>query len=663
MSVHPISPRVLARATTVSAVTEMSCWQESDLFAAAKQIPAQLIGEDIAGKITDNVIESLRLADGSPHFVVQKGRKKTGVYVLCISSVASFGALSPRQYDWATTHADIDICVLPCVVQHLRVDAARCVAEQICTLRADGKWSADALAAQFLPEPHCSSSFFGGASALKARNLTREVANGGMQIYPYIAGVATHKHMPQGSSLRCSGDGAFPLMMVQTAGSKNGALRVLWSGLYSAENPVNELEIYALHRDSIELLDARGRVYHAACAELSLFPARLKVGMHLRWSVNIYADSYTVADAFIPEFIGENKHVTHFCTKVQQVTPVQCFGARGYCLQVAASAKLPELHFNVYVTATLLQGRIPHVGETIVVSGAIQAAPDSLVDTSACWADSPQSAAAAQEDSRDILADKEKLPIWPYSAPLAELAAAFIRAGYSWDEPFAPLYRFGRPEFRLLSPQGTRLFVMVDTVVNGRADQLGYRCRFYPDKYPSHMNRTPQGDGPADICFVTLHLDSEDGVEYALKAEFFGTPVSLSLPQSVRMAPARPLDEQRAVELFADCMSTQDFTRILPYLREDLHYLSKTAGLEYASKADTLRHLRSCFDNWQKHKVLSELSFAAQQIEHNGATRVCCLAAQQGEGVSATLLTVKDGMISEILAVALPSLNTESSIS
>ncbi|MBR3944193.1 MAG: hypothetical protein IKK15_03760, partial [Akkermansia sp.] len=77
MSVHPISPRVLARATTVSAGAEMSNWQESDLFAAAKQIPAQLVAEDFAGKITDNVIDSLRLADGSPHFLVQKGRKKT----------------------------------------------------------------------------------------------------------------------------------------------------------------------------------------------------------------------------------------------------------------------------------------------------------------------------------------------------------------------------------------------------------------------------------------------------------------------------------------------------------------------------------------------------------------------------------------------------------
>lgn len=661
MSVHPISPRVLARATTVSTVAEMSNWQESDLFAAAKQIPARLVAEDFAGKITDNVIDSLRLADGSPHFLVQKGRKKTGVYVLCISSVAAAGALSPRQYDWATAHAETDICVLPCVVQHLKADAARCVAEPICALRIDGKWCADALAPQFLPEPQRAACFWGGAASLKERNLIREVANGGTPIYPYIAGVATHKHMPQGSSLRCSGDGAFPLMMVQTAGTQNGALRVLWAGLYSAENPLNELEIYALHRDSIELLDARGRVYQAACAELSLFPARLKVGMHLRWSVNIYADSYTPAEAFIPELLAENKHVARFCTKVQRVTPINCFGARAYCLQVAVSAKLTELQFNVYVTDTLLQGRIPRVGEAVVVSGAMQAAPDSLVDTSVSWADSPQSAAAAQEDALDTLAEKEKAAVWPYSAPLAELVAAFIRAGYSWDEPFAPLYRFGRPDFRLRSPQGNRLFVMVDTVVNGRQDQLGYRCRFYPDKYPSHMNRTPQGDGPADICFVTLHLDSVKGTQYALKAEFFGSPVSLSLPQSISVARLQSPDEQSAVELFADCMSTQDFTRILPYLREDLHYISQTAGLEYASKADALRHLRSCFDNWQKHKLLNELSFTVHQIEYNGAPRLCCLASQQGVAVSATMLALKDGQISEILAVAAPANNNETS--
>lgn len=657
MSPSNVSQRILARASSVDEVVEMSSWVEADLFAAAESALESQVQEAARGLVHNRIIEAMRAADGSPHFTAEVQQNVVAIYVLCVSSPASVATLSAQQYAWAEAHPAARVWVLPCVVQHVRADVARIVADSVYEVRSLGHWATESRERQFLPPPHGLTHYLGGAALLKEHNLVREVANNGNRIYPYIEGVANYRHLPPALELRCSGDGDFPLMLVQTSGALNGALRVVRAGIYSAENPVNELEVYSMGTDVVELMDSRGGVYAAECAELVMFPSCLKVGMHLRWSVSLFADSFSFDSSQKPAMVQSEPSGTTIFSRIQSVKTIQLCGLCGYCLQVPVHAKQPDLLFNIYVFRPLLMGRVPRVGEFISAKGKLLAAPDSLVDTAVCWADSPETAQAAQEDEGTTLAPEEEA-----EATLPELlAAAFAEAGYSLEEAFAPLYRFGRPDFRFLSPTGTRLLVMVDTVVNGQVDKLGYRSRFYPDKYPAHMNRIPQGDGPADICFVTLHLDTEDGVKYALTAETFGTPVTLTLPQSICLAPSQPLNEQMAVELFADCMSTQDFTRILPYLREDLHYRSETANLEYFTKTDTLHHLRACFDNWRKHEVLNELSFVSQPIAYNGTSRVCCFAAQQGVGVSSTILTVKNGLICSILAVAPPSKNNESS--
>lgn len=651
MSVPVITPKVLVRADSAADVAEMRRWKESDLFSVAESGLEAVIAQAYGSSVRNRIIESLRLADGSPHFLVYNGNAQIAIYVLCISSIASEGALSAVQYAWAETHSTVDIIVLPCVVQCLKKDLARCVAEGLYAVRSAGHWSPEPKARQFLPSIHRDAHYCGGASLLKMHNAVREVANGGTRIYPYVAGVAGHQHMPSDSVCRCSGSGTFPLVLVQTSGARDGALRVGWSGIYSAENPVNELEIYAVHRDELELMDSRGCVYSTACAELALFPGRFSVGMHLRWAVSLFADSFAFAPPAAVSICGNQKRVHSFCSCIKTVSPVEFGGLRGYCLQACAHEKQPDLLFNVYVFEQALSGRVPRVGDYFESAGLLLAAPDSLVESAPCWADSPQTAVFAEEDLRDSVAEKEKVLLMPYGAPMAELLAAFVREGYKVEIPFIPLYRFGRPEFRLSSPSGERLFVMVDYVVGDQADKLGYRCRFHPDKYPAHINKTPQGDGPGDICFVSLHLTPSGQAAYSLKAELHGASPKLSLPTHVSQMQPQSLSAEEAAQLFADCMATQSFEKILPFLREDLHYSSDTAGLEFFSKMDFLRHLRSCFDTWKKKGVLRDLEFAAKSVVYKGSPCVCCVASQKGEAVSATLLTLQGAFISDIRAV------------
>ena len=648
MSVFNVTPVILARASSVEDVAEMSAWKEPDIFSIAEADLAALLAELAQEPVHNRIIESMRAADGSPHFTIELKGKVVGAYVLCISSLASVGCLTEKQYAWAEAHPAADIWVVPCAVQHIRADVARAVVDAVYALRERGRWCTEDVARQFLPRPHGLSHYLNGAALLKEHTLVREIANAGTRIYPYVAGVADYKHMLPSHELRCSGGDDFPLMLVQTAGAANGALRVVGHGIYSADNPVNELEIYSVGADALELLDARGGVYSAACAELAMFPSRLKVGMHLRWSVNLFANDFAFVKEKTIRFEQKNATRTALVSRVQHVRPMQFCGVSGYCLQVPVHAKLPDLLCNVYVFEPQLLGRVPRVGDSISAGGKLQAAPDALVESSVCWADSPETAHAAAEDAAPPVEPETEASTTPWEL----LAEAISAAGYKISDPFEPLFRFGRPEFRCLSPEGSLVLVMVDTVVTQHEDKLGYRCRFAPDKYPAHVNRTPQGDGPADVCFVSLHLSPQGECQYTVKTEQHGAPLPLSLPEVLRVPVPDKISEKTAVDLFADCMSTQSFERILPYLREDLHYRSETAGLEFFSKMDLLRHLRSCFDTWQKRGVLSEISFTVQKVHYQGASCYCCVAMQADSPVSVTLVKMKNAFIAEIMALS-----------
>lgn len=655
MSVRNITPKILARAASAQDVAEMSAWKESDVLALAESALAAVVAEHASGTVCNRVIDALRAADGSPHYTAEHHDTQVAVYVLCLSSPASHAALSLQQVSWAESHPAADVWVLPCVVQHLRADAARCVVDSIYTVRTRGRWGADAAVRQFLPAADRTPHYLGGAALLKEHNLVREVANAGTRIYPYIAGVATHRHLPDSHELRCSGAGDFPLMLVQTRGARDGALRVVRAGIYSAENPVNELEIDSVLRDSVALMDARGHIYHAACAELSMFPDRLKVGMHLRWAVSIFADSFELCRKTRIRIDSAAVQVRAFASRIQAVKPVDFCGLKGYCLQAPVHEQLPGLLFNVYVFEHLLAGRVPRVGEWFIARGHTLAAPDSLVDAATCWADSPETAAASQADAAESVALQEYDALLPYGAPLAELVAAFVRAGYRMQESFLPLFRFGRPELRLLSPQGSLLLVMVDCVVHDHEDIYGYRCRFKPGQYPAHMNQTPQGDGPVDICFATLHLGPAPTAEadFSLKAELHGSAPLLDVSATVTLPPVPPLTEEDAAHLFADCMATQSFEKIIPHLCEDVQYHSETAGVALFSKSDLLRHLRTCFDAWKKRDVLKDIAFTVQQTPVDGQPRFTCLASQSGSPISRTFIAIKNNRIAEIKATVL----------
>ena len=636
--------RVLARARNEASVAAMSTWGVAELFAALSTPLHGMLAEVARSGVWNNrFTDAVKYADGSPHFVYRAFGKETALYVVCISSPKSEAALSAAQYAWAEQHPEADVWLLPCVVQHLRPDFARMVADRFVVLRTNGQWSQDADARQFLPVHARLPHWLGSAGVLKMRNIVRELANNGLQIYPYISGVAHSKHLPKAIQLRCYGDGTTPTVVAVLHAPEGEPPTVLWADFYSDINPVHELEVQAVAADALEVLDAYGRNYRACCAELQMFPGRILPGMHLRCAMNLPATSFAYLES--PEYGCEQTDDCNLTLKAQirAVQRVQCCGMEGYCLQAAYDAALPNQCLNVFVFEHLFTGKLPQVGTFIEATGKLMLTPDSLVETTASW----------------VNATKPLLP--PAMAPMEALAQAFAAAGYQTERAYEPVYRFGRPDLYLLTPQGEKLFVFVDFVVNGVEDHWGYRRRFYPNRYPAYMNRNAQGEGPAHLCFVTLHLTTcADADEFDVQATFYGTQVNVTLPPRLRY-PVQDvvLTDSAYVVLLETVMTSRDFSVLIPCLREDLHYSSETADITLHSKTDFLRHMRGRFDQWAKVQPPPELSFFTASVKYQGESRLALLAYQDGEPVSATMFEPEHGYISRMVSLAPQSVNMQ----
>ena len=78
MSVFNVSPRILARASSVEDVAEMSAWKESDVFSIAEADLVELLAEVAQESVHNRIIESMRAADGSPHFTIELKGKVVG---------------------------------------------------------------------------------------------------------------------------------------------------------------------------------------------------------------------------------------------------------------------------------------------------------------------------------------------------------------------------------------------------------------------------------------------------------------------------------------------------------------------------------------------------------------------------------------------------------
>lgn len=393
----------------------MRRWEVPDVLACAEKAILGLLSRLGLHDIKNGAIDAFRSGHGSPHFMATSPQgEMVGIYLVCISSPASYGALTVRQYAWCGQHPAWGVWLLPCVVEALADDYSHCVVRSVVLLREEGQWKGSAEVRQFLPVSDMGenpyAAVFGTASQLKSLAILREVANRGKILFPYIEGLAGPSQMPSTCMLKGSGDEA-PIMLALAEGLKNGCFLLAYGDFYSWANPVNELEVCRFPLPGaelqVELLDSKGAIYTATMAEAVIFPGLIRQGMHFRWAVSLLVSEFALLEVEDGETV-EPSFMQHSGTcfsslvsRVESVQPAVLCGMPGYCIQAHVDGESPDLLFNAYVFEAALKGAVPRQGGFFGCKGLLYAVPDALVEAKACWADSPQAAVAAHEREKE----------------------------------------------------------------------------------------------------------------------------------------------------------------------------------------------------------------------------------------------------------------------
>jgi hypothetical protein len=502
-----------------------------------------------------------------------------------------------------------------------------------------GTWGGSAEALQYLPATYrrgTAADLPCDAWLLKKHNLTREVANNGMPLFPVVEGFAHAGHLSPGVKIKGSGTEC-PLMLVVLQGLCEGKLQLEYADFYAAEHAVNELTLAETVPSVPGLVKLRaddGAEYSARCAEAVMFPERMVSGLRFRWSLSLLCSHYSSLSGE-----GESCSPWAVCGVVQRVCRCDFCGLP-LCHIVA---RVGEQIVNVYAPVYGADSPLPPEGEKFCARGTMYAVPDALVSLP----DKPES-------RPEPVLSAELLPV---SVALAVAAGGLLAAGCKWRVPFKPLFRCGVPEFRMYSPQGKNLVVLIDTVMNSQVDRRGY-VRYAPDSYPSTAGAVAPENQPVEVLFLTVNLIEAPG-GYTVAVEQHG-----ALQQGLRFCshaelPVAPaLTEEQAARTFGEMMVTHDFREMAPLVAEGVHYESETAGLSFNSKLDLLRHLRSCFDNWQRRGERANLMFLLSSVVWQGRRRPCTVACQRGEIISATIFELAENRVTAITSLAGDVLDT-----
>lgn len=576
-------------------------------------------------------------AASSPHFSAETEHRKAVFYVLSVSPVAKDAALTAAQSRYCENSQEADVYVLPCVVQHVRADVARCVAVAPVLLRQNGNWLLTPEVLQYLP---LQKAYAAGipmpcpAWLLRKSTMLREVANHGTRLYPGIAGFAHAKHLPPGVELYGSGM-ENPLLITLTAGRENGYLQLLYADFYSAANPVNELTVVDVQPGSVVgLVGGEQSMFCATCAELAMFPEHEWLGARFLWSLSMWCHHVQRVE---PREQGSYDGAT-LRAKVESSRMADLCGMPVCYLKVNTG----KLIFNVYTAVFDEDAPLPQPGDWVQVEGVLYAAPDALV---------------AREEVGERHLPGPYASLMCESVALAVVAGGLLAAGYRLITPACLAFRRGQPELAFRGSDGRRLLVFVETIVNGVADSNGY-SRYAPNSYPSVVQSAPPDGSPADVLFTTVSLNRAENA-YRVSVEQHGAVLQeLRFCNKVEMPNAEALSETTAARLFGEMMVTHRFDALLPLLSEEVHYKSETAGLSYRSKCDMLRHLRACLDQWRKRDELPNLKFLLSSVEWEGARRPCMVACQSGEIISATVFGINAGRIISVHSFAGEALDT-----
>lgn len=564
-------------------------------------------------------------------------------------------------------------------------------------MRKNGIWfTDDSETAQFLPESRISGdtcmarAILGDAFVLKLEELLMcPLTENGVPARYTIKNLLESK---EADSPYSTFYGAPPPCWIILQ-EKKGEQYNFHPFFYHCDPPFSTLRLENICPDypltgHVELLHPNGNTYVAECLEAVIFRDRLPLHRYYKWALSLVAETVhlnnkniTIAQGPFYELQKEEyrkehgteppedfaisvstkemrtvwqnedgqhaaySSITGVIRKIEdaKISPYEFPG--GHCLRVHLSCVSHEDEKNetlvsVYLPQNVLKDYHPSVGDNILCSGDLQAAPDELCEEQ-------ESSPNASESDEDISSIERYVAITTlnifskYSLGFSTAVAAFVHNG--WDIVTANATEFSRRHFTFVvkNDNGEIAAVFVDTVVNGNPPD-------YPiSAFRSRIERTCRAENSiAKACyFCTVNLDYMETIDQYKVSMCIDPPCEGVENRLVMTAPAnrqnilsfhngeasqkqlRPekLDEAMVARLFRDAFAKGEWGDFAKWLREELQYTSATNGTSLHSKIDFLRYITERIENWKygKNHLWPHFRFSVGTVLYNGIRRPC----------------------------------------
>lgn len=648
---------------------------------------------------------------GQPEILAIKDGRKTCICLGCVADTPmGLTELSEEQCDCCDRHLpsfDVYYAALLADTQEQRLYMVGPV-----LLKSAGKWITDNLNhSQFLPLDRRDvmdrySPIFGGGVLFKMdKALIPCVLERGE--VPRFAVTNLFTDQEQG------GNGYYALMYGQTPThlmlvrrDKNRSMSFLRPFFFDGAHPCSELELTRClesPEDSgiTELMDKTGRVLYAECLEAVLFPKLLATGRHYKWTLNLVADQCrliskergitsgplyeqakkeyaekngatpppnfalkAVTDAERTFFQEPKSSYISVCARISRIDEVEIDGQKSarWILQIIPQNS--DVEVQAFVGMPLYRGldATPQVGNMVECSGYLYASPDEALDTSVSWQDSGE--VAVMQEKREL--EEESLSAYrslvEYCVAHAVIAAACARAGLTPVESHAGLLRT-EPTYVVQDAEGNKALLFVDTQI-GEAKQEYHYTAEQMETILSRKKGYFGTDLKAWHCIVRLTRKEGEGNRYAISLETQPEcpliPLTAVPEEITSQAPEDipQLSEAVACRLTCNAICTQNWNPFARFTHEDFTYTSLVNGTKTTGKMEFIRYMVERKMLWEKQQAWPGIKLDTGTIIYEGKRRPCYMISCYGHNVGAAVVTVKDGMISDM--ITLPMENNSS---
>ena len=600
-----------------------------------------------------------------PEVLAQKGERPCCIcFAPMVDHPMGLESLSEEQCAYCDAqHAECDVyyaCLL--------LDADECLLALIgpTAVKLYGTWQLhDADGCQFLPlamrrDMDRFSSIYGGAALLKVdmwlmpqameygtlprfsvQNLFTEAEQGESAFYALMS-TAPPSH--------------FMLMHGEVKTADPQFVRPFF---YGESNPVAELELTRCldaqpEVGMLELMDRTGLIFYAECLEAVLYPARLQSGRHYMCTLSLVASGVRRPQGEEPMLYQEP--YDSFAQVIGTVADISETTVDGYPAAIWTIAPLPqnpEVVVQVYVGKPLARARRCEdvaVGDVVEVEGFLYVSPDAMLETAESWQDSGEVAAMLESRQHATHSRQAHRGHARFSLAHAVVASAFAGAGYV-DLALRADQTRRDATFAVRNEKGYMALLFMDVQVDDFTPQFAYTNK-HINAALERVREVVKDTLHAHRCIVRLKRHG-DAFATTLRIE----PPCPGLPEVIeseeKILPPEDGDTTEAAvcRMLALGVCHHQWGGFAAHAHEDMSYTSLVNGTKTHGKLEYMRYMAERKPLWEEEQVWPGIEVDTGTIEYVGVRRPCFMITCYGHMVGASVATLRDGKVSDIVTL------------